>query len=104
MRDVDLYQEWTATTARYPSEIYAVLGLAEEAGEVAGKYAKYVRDGWDEDKLRAALLAELGDVVWMVARVAADHGLKLSEVMDYNVDKLEDRMKRNKINGSGDHR
>lgn len=104
MKEIDYYQEWTRTTARYNSEIYAVLGLAEEAGEVAGKYAKYVRDGWDEEKLRHSLLAELGDVVWMVARVADDHGLKLSAVIDHNVEKLTSRVARNKIHGEGDHR
>jgi NTP pyrophosphatase (non-canonical NTP hydrolase) len=104
MRDIDHYQEWTRTTARYGSEIYAVLGLAEEAGEVAGKYAKYVRDGWSEDRLRQSLLAELGDVLWMCARVADDHGLKLSDVMDFNIAKLESRVSRNKIHGEGDDR
>lgn len=104
MREVDQYQLWTRETARYPSEIYAVLGLAEEAGEVAGKYAKYVRDGWREDKLRMALLAELGDVVWMVARVADDHGILFSEIVDNNQTKLRSRVARNTINGEGDDR
>lgn len=104
MREIDLYQEWTASTARYDGEVYAVLGLAEEAGEVAGKYAKYIRDKWDERRLRQALLDELGDVLWMLARVADDHGIALSEVLDRNQEKLTDRVARNKIHGEGDHR
>lgn len=104
MIDFDLYQQWTKKTARYPSEIYAVLGLAEEAGEVAGKYAKSIRDGWTEDALHAALLAELGDVLWMVARVADDHHISLSSVVNYNIEKLEGRLVKGTIHGSGDNR
>lgn len=104
MREVDQYQQWTRQTARYHNELYPVLGLAEEAGEVVGKVAKAIRDGWAEERLRMALLAELGDVAWMVARVADDHGILFSEILDYNQEKLRARLRKNTINGEGDGR
>lgn len=98
----DEYQKFTHTTAFYKDTLYPVLGLAEEAGEVAGKFAKYVRDNTDFPK--EAVVKELGDVLWMLARVADDIGVPLSEVAATNRAKLEDRQKRNALSGSGDNR
>lgn len=98
----DEYQQFTATTAVYTDRMYPVLGLAEEAGEAAGKFAKYVRDNTDFPY--EAVKKELGDVMWMVARIAADNGMTLSEVIAGNVNKLKDRQKRSVLHGSGDDR
>ena len=45
--------------------VYPALGLAEEAGEVAGKFAKAVRDnsGHIDETTRTLLAKELGDVL-----------------------------------------
>lgn len=100
------YQTEAAKTAIYTDRNYPVLGLAEEAGEVAGIVAKAVRD--NQGKLTHEqinrLSKELGDVLWMVAMVAYEHGISLQEVAKLNVNKLRDRQKRGTLGGSGDDR
>ena len=85
-------------------EAYALLNLAAEAGEVLGKVAKHIRDGGDDEALRQNIKKELGDVMWMVAAVAADFDLTLSEICEHNIEKLNSRKERNVITGSGDNR
>lgn len=104
--DFDDYQEWTRSTAIYPRESaleYTVLGLVSEAGEVAGKVKKIIRDG-DDGPLRDAAIAELGDVLWYLARVADELGVELSAIAVENHYKLESRKSRGVIGGSGDNR
>jgi NTP pyrophosphatase (non-canonical NTP hydrolase) len=106
---INEYQEKAHSFSRYEDELYPVLGLAEEAGEVAGKVAKYLRKtgrlNWDCDAaLSAAVKKELGDVCWMVAEVATVYGFKLEDVMRENIDKLTDRQTRGVIVGEGDNR
>lgn len=87
----DEYQKFTSTTAYYPEGTaigYCALGLAGEAGEVANNVKKIIRDQKD---LTAAIVDELGDVLWYVARLADELGVDLSEVVDFNVEKLERR-------------
>jgi len=107
------YQTHARSTARYPADaalLYPVLKLAGEAGEVAEKLGKAMRDGgWTageplDEATRAALVAELGDVLWYVASVAVDLGSSLEEVAERNVAKLSDRAARGVIHGSGDER
>lgn len=100
----DAYQDFTDETAIYPEEKgleYTALGLASEAGEFAGKVKKWIRDGKKDDE---ALVAELGDVLWYVARAAAELEVHLSDVAKTNVEKLKSRKERNVIGGSGDDR
>lgn len=51
-----------------------------------------------------AVKKELGDVMWMVAAIADDNGLSLSEIAEHNIAKLIDREQRGVIDGSGDNR
>ena len=110
---LDEYQTAARRTALYPDEarlLYPVLKLAGEAGEVAEKVGKWMRDdGWLPgaelgDAQRNALVKELGDVLWYVASVAADVGVSLDEVGEANIAKLADRKARGTIGGSGDER
>lgn len=102
------YLEDAMQFAIYKSRYYPFLGLAEEAGEVAGKVAKMLRKYGDEaafvhldiDEMKK----ELGDVLWMVAACCMELGLDMEEVMDYNIEKLSSRAQRNVINGEGDNR
>jgi|SRR5690554_4695877 len=104
------YQARAAETARYPdagrNPIYPTLGLAGEAGEVCEKVKKVLRDqGGEFDAAAvAAIRNELGDVLWYVARVAAELGLDLGDVAQANLDKLASRRVRGVLHGSGDER
>jgi len=104
------YQTRAHATAKYPvighGVVYPTLGLANEAGEVAGKIKKIFRDkeGAISEADRDALKAELGDVLWYIAQVATELDLSLDDIAEYNIAKLLDRQARGKIKGDGDNR
>jgi NTP pyrophosphatase (non-canonical NTP hydrolase) len=104
------YQELSRKTAMYPNKdnnfVYPTLGLAGEAGEVAEKVKKIIRDeeGVLNDEKREEIQKELGDVLWYVAQIATEMDLSLDDVASGNIKKLYDRMERNKLGGSGDNR
>jgi len=104
------YQEQAYATATYPESanlMYPILGLASEAGEVAGKMAKLLRgDTRSIDKMvvRESLIAELGDCLWMIAAAAEDMGVSLEFVAQENLKKLASRQARGVIKGDGDNR
>lgn len=103
------YQSNAITTAK-PSSLnmpYMALGLAGEAGEVANKVKKFIRDQMtlqDETAARAALLAELGDVLWYVAGAASVLNVNLEDIARENLAKLAKRQAEGKIGGNGDNR
>ena len=88
------------------SIVYPTLGLANEAGEVAGKIKKIFRDrnGQITDADREALKSELGDVLWYLTQICTELGLSLEEVAEANVSKLFSRLERGAIKGDGDNR
>jgi NTP pyrophosphatase (non-canonical NTP hydrolase) len=83
---------------------YLIPGLAAEAGEVAGKYAKFVRDEGRITDLHIDLKAEVGDVLWFCAMICEHIGVNFAEVAQQNLDKLASRAARNALKGSGDDR
>ena len=85
------------------SEEYLVPGLAAEAGEVAGKYAKKVRDGKPDNYVKE-MSKEIGDVLWFAAVLAEQYGLSLEDIASENIAKLASRQVRGKLSGSGDNR
>lgn len=104
------YQARAKATDTYPPAtrlIALIMGLCSEAGELAGKYKKHLRGDEslsDEDDLREALVAELGDVFWYVAMVAGELDTNLSDVAETNLKKLASRQARGVIGGNGDER
>ena len=103
------YQQHALETAIYPDErriIYPTLGLTGEAGEVADKVKKVIRDGHEEftPEKRLEIVKEIGDVLWYCATLSHDLGFDLEEVAQTNVDKLRSRMQRHRIAGSRDNR
>lgn len=106
------YQREAATTAIYPGSgtplglYYASLGLAGEAGEVAGKVSKIIRDdmGTVTEERRAALVSELGDVLWYVAALADELDADLVMIADVNLRKLRRRADCGVLGGEGDER
>ena len=107
--DLDMYQQVAKTTAIYPREqaiIYPTLGLTGEAGEVANKVKKIIRDGSNknDDRMVSEIKSEIGDCLWYIAVLADDIGCKLSDIANTNLIKLENRKKKGTIHGSGDKR
>jgi NTP pyrophosphatase (non-canonical NTP hydrolase) len=104
------YQERSRVTAVYPDAganlLYPTLGLCGEAGEVAEKVKKMIRDdgGVLSAQRRDALAGELGDVLWYVAQLATEAGLDLDAIARDNLDKLRSREGRGMLGGSGDER
>ena len=106
----DLYQDKSEMTAVYPNKgdnlYYPALGLAGEAGEVCEKIKKIMRDKGgvisEEDSIE--LSKELGDVLWYVSALACEINVSLSTVAEENLDKLNSRQERGKLQGSGDNR
>lgn len=106
MRDIKLdtdadYQQfvvdyWTTRREELTPDKYEKLrskfimttGLAGECGEVIELLKKEVRDGvLDRDNLAL----ELGDVIYYLTRIIAEHGFTIREIQERNVAKLLDR-------------
>ena len=109
INDLDMYQQVAKSTAIYPREqaiIYPTLGLTGEAGEVANKVKKIIRD--DGNKINEGLVqeisAEIGDCLWYISVLADDIGIKLSDIANANLVKLANRKEKGTIHGSGDKR
>jgi NTP pyrophosphatase (non-canonical NTP hydrolase) len=104
------YQKDSRRTALYPdlgkNFVYPTLGLAGEAGEVAEKIKKVLRDdgGKVSDEKKQDITKELGDVLWYVSQIATELGLSLDDIAKLNIEKLLSRLERGQIKGSGDNR
>ena len=108
--EMNSYQSAARKTAAYPdvgsNPIYPTLGLTGEAGEVADKVKKVIRDreGVFDTDTREAIKLELGDVLWYVAQLSSELGYDLNAVAEANLQKLSSRAARGRIGGSGDQR
>lgn len=101
------YQIAARETAVYPTKYaipYLALGLANEAGEAAGKVKKYLRGDYPYDSLKKKLTGELGDVLWYLVVLADEFNIGLDEIMNANLEKLQDRKARGVVKGDGDNR
>jgi NTP pyrophosphatase (non-canonical NTP hydrolase) len=115
------YQQGALSTAVYPEGtdlVYLPLKLAGEAGEVAEKIGKAVRNGsivfdngtvrWRdsiaEHEIGQDLAKEIGDVLWYVAVLSSVLGFPLLRVAQMNLNKLADRSLRSVLIGEGDDR
>ena len=108
------YQEKAKTTAIFPANTaleYLSLGLVGEAGEVANKVKKIIRDNKVAGTQQADYMhfsndiaSEIGDVLWYCAMMAKEVGVSLDEIMKENLKKLHGRKVRGTLHGSGDNR
>lgn len=86
------------------------LGAASEAGEVAGKIKKLIRDQpLDESivsrpDLSEAVVAEAGDTLWYLTALLHTMDHHLDEATAHNAAKLASRAQRGVLAGSGDNR
>jgi NTP pyrophosphatase (non-canonical NTP hydrolase) len=89
-----------------PKNFEKLLGLCGEAGEVAEKFKKILRDkgGVVSSQDRDELVKELGDILWYVAIIAEHLDVNFGEVAEKNIAKLSSRAKRDLIHGAGDNR
>tara|TARA_Y100000034_G_C6528053_1_gene227488 strand:- start:156 stop:485 length:330 start_codon:yes stop_codon:yes gene_type:complete len=108
--DFKTYQTESRKTAIYPgcgdNLHYPTLGLCGEAGEVAEKVKKLIRDkaGVIDDDFREDMKKETGDVLWYVSALCYELGIDMDEVARMNIDKLQSRQDRGVLQGSGDNR
>lgn len=108
--DFDKYQKECGKTAVYPKIgerfVYPLLGLQGETGEVSEKIKKLFRD--DGGKLtkerKEEIAKELGDVLWYIAQLSTELGIKLSYIAEGNLKKLASRKDRGTLHGEGDNR
>lgn len=77
------------------------LCLAGEVGKVMELLKKSVRD---RVLNKTQLKKELGDVAYYWARICSAYGFKPSEVPQTNYEKLQGRLERNTLHGSGNDR
>lgn len=104
------YQSFTPTTFLVPEEeastrdAYLFAGLAGEAGEVAGNYAKYCRGDFDDQELAFRTKKELGDVFYFAFQLATHLGLDVEDILQTNMDKLKARFANGTIKGDGENR
>jgi len=108
--DFKTYQKQARSTAQYPNlgtnNIYPTLGLVGEAGEVAEKVKKVIRDrqGIFDEESKSGIKKELGDVLWYLSNLCDEFNFDLEEVALHNLEKLKLRAAKGKISGSGDDR
>ena len=113
--DIEVFQEVLVTPTEYSywvehkiitegdtRLVENVLGLVGEAGEVAEKTKKLLRDSTKLD--RNDIIKEIGDVVFYATALANFFDSSLAEVLEMNMNKLNDRASRGVLQGSGDNR
>ena len=106
------YQQLCTETQIYPREhavFYPALGLAGEAGEVANKIKKIMRDRKGDvnnlsGEIKDDIASELGDCLWYISALATDLGIGLDGVAFENIKKLDKRQANNTLHRSGDKR
>lgn len=104
------YQKKSRETAIYYNKdknyIYPTLGLVGEAGEIAEKIKKVLRDngGAVDEKDKVELVKELGDLLWYLSQLSTELGLSLDDIAVSNIEKITSRKERGVLHGSGDNR
>jgi NTP pyrophosphatase (non-canonical NTP hydrolase) len=105
--DIDEYQKWLMAQP-FPKPLkmsniaYLTMGLGGEAGEAIELIKKHLRDGTPIDIKH--LVLELGDVVLVVALIAAHFEISMSEMVLATKMKIKGRIARGTLRGSGDDR
>lgn len=107
----DEYQKQAMSTAINPSRdfnalMYRTLGLVGEAGEVAEKIKKILRDkeGVMNEQDKTEIIKELGDVLWYAQSLADILEVSFNHIAEVNLEKIHSRKKRGVTKGSGDNR
>ena len=75
--------------------LYLGVAINEEAGEVAGEIKKAVRDdggNFTSDRIKS-IIKEMGDLTYYLFRMCIELDITIEDVIQFNVDKLEMRIK-----------
>lgn len=107
MISIEEYQAFTPTTFIVPEDraiLYLETGLAAEVGEYLGHVAKFARGDFGADVLNSRIRKELGDIMYFITQLCNVFEWDLRDILQENKDKLEKRMRDNKIQGDGDDR
>lgn len=105
MKAFQNYSEWVERKIITDSKdrlMENTLGLMGEAGEVAEKVKKRIRD--NETVKPEDIVRELGDVVFYATALSNFYGASLGITIAENMMKLDGREARGTIKGSGDGR
>lgn len=89
-----------------PGWMYYVLGIGGETGELLEKIKKLFRDdkGVLSEERKKAVVLEMGDIMWYMARLCDQLDIPFSDVPRMNIEKLYSRKDRDKLHGDGDNR
>lgn len=100
------FNEYVSQAAQYrlptADAFYVALNLVGEVGELYSKWAKSIRD--EKQPTESEIKHELGDILWMLSALCHDCGTSLGEVAAMNLFKLEKRLQKKTLQGSGDNR
>lgn len=96
----DEYQSLAGETDEQHPIDYYFAGVASEVGELCAVRKRQLRGDADPGDI----LAEVGDVLWYLARILAHYLLPFSHAAEGNITKLRSRKKRGVIRGHGDNR
>jgi NTP pyrophosphatase (non-canonical NTP hydrolase) len=81
------------------------IGLSTAGGKLANKVKKIRRDyGIVTEEVRAAIVHEIGDILWYLSTLCTIIDEDLSEVARLNIKVLSSRKERGVIKGKGDNR
>lgn len=112
IRTMNEYQQVATNFAIYSGKgsfvgiVYTMLKMNGEAGEIAEKVGKIMRDDQSlmSPERQHDIKLELGDVLWYIAACAKELGYTLGQIANSNIEKLASRSARGKLSGSGDNR
>lgn len=108
---LDEYQKKALTTVissdnEFRDLLHWVLGINGEAGEIAEKVKKIIRDkdGKVSQEDKEEMAKEVGDVLWYLAVFSHHLGVPFETIAQQNLDKLQSRKARGVLGGTGDNR
>lgn len=109
--EIEDYQDEASKTAIFPEglpefldagQVYPVLGLAGETGEVEEKLKKAIRE--EDEEYIEEMYDEVGDVLWYLSQICEEFDWSLQDIAERNIAKLQDREERGQLTGKGDNR
>ena len=104
MNDINMYQHIATEYAVYEHSMYPKVSLLIESAELCDLFVKPELRGDDQVATRNEIISEAGDVLWNLAVLLESENILLSEVAEYNLQKLDDRKERGVLKGSGGDR